>query len=393
MPIETPTQRESSNIAEPTSLAVTRNEPLSLTLVLQILQRSRVFILKTAFITFILATILAFILPPYYTATGSFIPPGANNTSSAAALMGQLSAMGAGSLLGGNKGQGDLYVGILKSHTVSREIVQRFNLMQVYKVKKESLAEKKLSSETEFILGTKDPIVTISVSDKSPERARDMAAGYLQTLQATSGGLALSESSQRRLFYEQRLAKEKDDLANAEVALKQEEERSGLVAPVGQMASNIQAQAQVQAQITDLQTRLAALLMNETEQNPDILRLRTQIESLQSQGSQLAKGNGKNPSGSLSSALVPRLELEYIRKAREVKYHQALFEIIAKQYEAARLDEAKDSPLQVLDLPILPDMKSGPHRSLIMALGVVIGMLGGSAWVLLRADRIKHVIR
>ncbi|NYF91229.1 GNVR domain-containing protein [Tunturiibacter empetritectus] len=392
MPIETPTQSESSNISESTSLVFTENEPLSLTLVLQILQRSRRFILKTAAITFILATILAFILPPYYTATGSFVPPGANNTSSAAALMGQLSAIGAGSLLGG-KGQGDLYVGILKSHTVARDIVQRFNLMQVYKVKKESLAEKKLLSESEFTLGTKDPIVTVSVTDKSPERARDLAAGYLQTLQATSAGLALSESSQRRLFYEQRLAKEKDDLANAEVALKLEEEKSGLVAPVGQMASNIQAQAQVQAQITDLQTRLAALLMNETEQNPDILRLRTQIESLQSQASQLAKGNGKNPTGSLSSALVPGLELDYIRKAREVKYHQALFEIIAKQYEAARLDEAKDSPLQVLDQPVLPDMKSGPHRSLIMALGLVIGVLGSSAWVLLRADTIKRVVR
>ncbi len=389
---ETLPQLASSEPSKSSTPVGIEDEPLSVTIILQILQRSQRLIFKVAFATLLVAIILAFILPPYYIAAASFIPPGANNPSSAAALMGQLSALGAGGLLGG-KSQGDLYVGILKSHTIARSLVERFHLMEVYKVKKESLAEKKLLSKSTFEVGTKDPIVTISVVDKSPERARDLAKGYLQALQETSAGLALTESSQRRLFYEQRLAKEKDELANAEVTLKQEEEKSGLIAPVGQTASNIQALAQVNAEITDLQTRLAALLMNDTEQNPDVIRLRTEITSLQSRADQMEKGDSKSRFGSLSTAQVPGLELEYIRKARDVKYHEALFGIIARQYEAARLDEAKDSPLQVLDQPTLPDLKSGPHRSIIMVLGLVIGLLSGSGWVLFQADRAKHVAR
>lgn len=360
---------------------------LSLPVMLGILGRWRRFITISSAITLALATLYAFLLPPMYTAMASFLPPGSNNSATGAALMGQLNALGAGGLLGGGKTQGDLYVGILKSHTISRDLVQRFHLMQVYNVKKESQAEKKLVAKSTFESGTKDPIVTITVTDASPERALGLTQAYLNALQGTSAGLALTESSQRRLFYEQRLAKEKDELANAEVALKQDEERTGLIAPVGQTAANIQALAQVRAQITERQTRVAALLHDETEENPDVLRLRNEISSLQARAAQMETGESGSHFGSPSTAQVPALELDYIRHVRDVKYHEALFDIIAKQYEAARLDEAKDSPLQVLDRPILPDVKSGPSRASIMALGLLFGLLGSSAWVLFQVAK------
>ena len=344
-------------------------------------------ILLTGLVTFVLAAGLAFALPLTYTATASFVPPGANSSSSAAALMGQLAGMsGASSLLGG-KSQGDLYVGILKSHVIARELVERFDLMRTYKVKKESKAEKELASKSLFEEGSKDPIVTIRVTDKSPERARDLAQGYLDALQKTSAGLALTESSQRRQFYEQRLAKEKDDLANAEVALKQDEEKTGLIAPAGQTATSIQALAQTHAQIVELQTHLASLLHYDSEENPEVLRTQDEIKSLQSQVTQMEEGQSKGDFGHFSTAQVPALQLEYIRRARDVKYHETLFDIIAKQYEAARLDEAKDAPLQVLDRPVIPDTKSGPPRLIIAAIGLVLGLLGSSAWALLKTAR------
>ncbi len=363
------------------------NDTLSLATLLRTLQLGRRTILWSGLGAMVLALILAFALPTTYTAKASFVPPGSNMNSSAAALMGQLAGLGGASSILGGKSQGDLYVGILKSHTIAQELVQRFNLMQVYKVKKESKAEKKLASRSLFEADTKDPLVTLSVTDKSPARARDLASAYLGALQRTSAGLALTESSQRRLFYEQRLAKEKDELANAEVALKQSEERTGLVAPAGQTASNIQSLAQVRAQITERQARLAALLHDETEENPDVLRIRNEIESLGAQASRLERGQSEDHFGGLSTAQVPGLELEYIRRARDVKYHESLFEIIAKQYEAARLDEAKDAPLQILDQPSVPDTKSGPPRTIIVALGLILGLLSGSAWVLFQAAR------
>jgi len=359
---------------------------LSVHVVLAVLWLSRRTILATGAVTFGLATLLAFLLPFNFTASASFVPPGSSTESSAAALMGQLSSFGGMGGMLENKNRGDLYVAILKSRTIAQQMVQRFHLMQVYGVKKESLAEKKLASRSLFSIGTKDPVVTIAVTDHSPQRARDLAAGYLQALQETSANLSLTESSQRRLFYEQRLAREKDELANAEVALKQVEEKTGLVAPAGQTASNIQALAQIQAQITSQQARLAALLHDETDENPEVLRARSEIASLQAKAAEMESGSEQG-FGRLSTAQVPETELEYIRKARDVKYHEALFDIIAKQYEAARLDEARDAPLQVLDQPVVPDTKSGPPRSIIMAAGLLFGLLGSSAWAVFRASR------
>ena len=257
-------------------------------------------------------------------------------------------------------------------------------LTKAYKVKKESDAEKLLAKNSTFESGTKDPLVTISVTDTVPERARDLANGYLAALQDTSSGLSLSESSQRRLFFEQRLSKERDDLADAEVALKQSQEKTGLIAPAGQTASELQTLASLRAQITDRQVRLASLLHEETEQSPNVLRLRSEISNLQAQTSQMENGQSKGQFGRFSAAQVPELELDYIRKTRDVKYHEALFDIIAKQYEAARLDEAKDAPLQVLDHATVPDTKSGPHRTLLMALGMLLGLAAGVVWVLIQ---------
>jgi tyrosine-protein kinase Etk/Wzc len=347
------------------------------------LGRRRKLLLSVSLLTGLLAGIVAFLLPTMYTATASFIPPTNSSSSSMAALVGQLSSMGGSSLLGASKGSGDLYVGILKSHSIARAIVSQFHLYDIYKVKKESQAEKVLSSHSEFAAGTKDTIVSINVTDKDPVRARDMANAYLDALRSTSGRLALTENSQRRQFFEERLMLEKDELANAEVALKQTEEKTGLIAPAGQMASQLGAIAQLRSQIASREVRLASLRQDESDDNPDVIRVLSEIASLRSQVNQMENGN-KGQEGDMSTAQVPGLELDYIRKARDVKYHETLFDIIAKQYEAARLDEAHDPSLQILDRATTPDTKSGPHRILITAAGFMVGLFLSIIWVLIQ---------
>ena len=308
-------------------------------------------------------------------------------------MVSQLSSLGgASSLLGGAKTSGDLYVGMLKSQTISRMMVQHFNLMSVYKVKKESAAEKALNGHTEFTIGTKDTIVTVSVTDHDPARARDMANAYLDALRETSGGLALTESSQRRQFFEQRLALEKDELANAEVALKQAEEKSGLIAPAGQTSLELQAIAQLRAQITAGEVRLAALRSAESDQNPEVIRLNEQLASLRGKVNQMENSKDSR-AGSLSTARVPELALEYVRRERDVKYHETLFEILAKQYETARIDEAHEATLQILDRAVLPDTKSAPHRSLYVLVGFFVGLLLSSGWSLVRSVRARHRVQ
>jgi len=346
-----------------------------------------------------IATAAALLAPRQFTSRASFIPPN-NGSSSVSSFMGQLSQLsglaGGGGMLGGPKSPGDLYVGILKSRSVESEIVNRFDLKKVYNVKLESQAENVLASHSKFDAGLKDSIVILSVTDSSPARAQDLANAYLDALRETNGRLALSESSQRRLFYEQQLAKEKDALEDAEVDLKKTEEHSGLIAPAGQTAAEIQIISQTRAQIASKEMELSALRLSATPQNPEIVRLETEISNLQGQLASFHSGGGRGAEGEIPTSRVPELELEYVRKEREVKYHEALFGMIARQYEAARMDESHQAPLlQVLDAASYPDAKSAPRRTLIVLGGTFFGCLSAVAWVLLREriGKIRDLIR
>jgi tyrosine-protein kinase Etk/Wzc len=339
---------------------------------------------------FVLATAIAFLLPLRFTSTASFIPPNLNGGSSvASAVAGQLSVLGAGDLIGGGKSPGEMYSGILRSRSIADELVKRFDLIHIYGVKKESQAEKVLESDTVVVADAKSTIVTLNVTAKSAALAHDLASAYMDALRETDGRLALSQSSQRRLFFGQQLAKEKDDLEDAEVDLKKTEEQSGLIAPAGQTESEIRTIAETQAQMAIRQVQLAALRESGTEQNPDVIRLKSEIEDLQGQLARLQNGNGKGTAAAIPTSKVPQLQLDYVRKEREVKYHEALFDMLSKQYEAARLDEAHDAPiLQVLDSASYPDSKSSPKRMYIMLGGLVVGFFAGCAWVLAR-DQIQ----
>ena len=357
--------------------------PITLALVLQTLYRGRRIIKIATAATFLLAIVVAFLLPRVYTATATFVPPGVNNTSGLSAIMGQVSSLGAGAILGsGGKSQGDLYVGVLKSRSVQALLIDWFHLKANYKTKSEEKAEAKLLKNSTFEIGIKDPIVTISVTDRSPSMARDLAEGYLRALQETNVRLALTESSQRRAFFEQRLEHEKEALADAEVNFQRSQKQTGLIAPAGQTATKIQTLANLQAQITNRQVQLASLLQNESDENPDVIGIRRQIQALESQAKQLEVGQDQREFGGFSASQVPALEMEYIRSAREVKYHETLFDIIAKQYEAARLDEAKEAPIQILDHANTPETPSGPKRILIAAIGLLTGLVVSAAFVL-----------
>ena len=341
----------------------------------------------------VLGIAAAYIIQPSYTSIASFLPPGSGGNSATTALLGQLSVLSGvgGTSLGGSKGSGDLYVGILKSRTVRSELVKRFNLMTLYNAKKESVAERLLANHSSFEVDPKSSIVTISVSDKSPVRAHDLASAYLDALTEKNGQLALTESSQRRVFFGQQLAKEKDDLEDAEVALKGTEEKSGLIALAPQTASEIQMITQTRAAISERQVELAALRLSATQENPELIRLESEIQGLQEQLSRLQIGTNKRLSGAIPTSKVPELSLEYVRKMREVKYHETLFEVLSRQYEQARIDEARNAPLvQVIDTASYPDAKSSPFRTLIVLGSLVLGSFLGCAWILLR-DRFHRL--
>ena len=381
-------------IAEPHA-----NEPLSmeensidLIAVFHALRREKKTIAAGSLAVLAIATMAALLLPPRYTSSTSFVPPNVGGSNSMASMVsGQLSALGAGDLLGAVKNPGDLYAGILKSNSIADVLIKRFDLMHVYGVKKGSRAEMKLAANTDVVVDMKSSIVTVSVTAESPTLAHDLASAYMDALRETNGRLAFSQSSQRRLFFEQQLAKEKDDLEDAEVDLKTTEEESGLIAPSGQTEAQIRTIAETQADIAAREVQLAALRDSATEQNPEVIRLRSEITDLQGQLSRLQSGSVNRSTATIPTSKVPALQLEYVRKEREVKYHEALFEMLSRQYEAARLDESRDAPvLQVLDPATYPDTKSWPKRSYFVIGGLFFGLFASCVWVLMR-ERIRTV--
>jgi tyrosine-protein kinase Etk/Wzc len=344
-------------------------------------------ILKFAVVTATLtAVVVFFIMKPTYTAQATFLPPQSAPGSGLSQLASQLGSLGTMGALSGLKSSGDVYLGILGSRTIAEGIVKKFELQKVYNIKRVGDTEKELKKRSTFILG-KDTLITISVDDHDPQRAADISNAYLDALREQNGRLALTESAQRRFFFEQQLEHEKNALADAEVDLKKTEERTGLIAPNGQAQMQIDTMAQVRAQITSLQVELAAVKQGATEENPQVVRLQTQISGLQQQLQRLQSDPTQRQPGNLEvpTAKVPELALEYVRKQREVKYHETLFELLARQYENARLDESRDAPvLQIVDRASIPDKKTGPHRVLLILAGAILGMMLGVFWVLLQ---------
>jgi tyrosine-protein kinase Etk/Wzc len=347
--------------------------------------RKRLIFLATA-AGFVLAIGLVLLVKPSYTAKTMILPP-EQEQSSGAVMMGQFGALASMTGLGaslGIKNPVDLYIGILQSETVVDRMINRFHLMEFYHAKRWSDVRAAVRNSSKFI-ADKDGMIAISVIDHDPKKAAAMANAYVDELYRVNNRLALGGASQRRLFYEQQLTQEKDRLADAEVALKQTEEKTGVIAPSGQTEEIIRQVAQLQAEITSREVQLDALRTSSTEQNPDVIRLNTELSGLRGQLRDLESGTAKHAPGdiSITTANVPQAGLEYIRKERDVKYHQLLFDLLARQYEAARMDEAKSAPvIQVVDPALVPDRKSAPFRALWAITGAALGFFLTIAWVL-----------
>jgi uncharacterized protein involved in exopolysaccharide biosynthesis len=246
--------------------------------------------------------------------------------------------------------------------------------MDVYKIPDREGAAGMLRKRSKFV-ASKDGLIRISVEDKDAKRAVALANGYADELFQQNNRLAIGSASQRRKFYQQQLAEEKDRLADAEVALKQTQLTTGVLQLSGQAQNLIGQEASIQANITAHEVQLGALLSSSTEQNPDVVRLRTELAGLREQLKQLQHGTSGDM---ITQREFPAAGLEYIRKQRDVEYHQTLYDLLARQLEAARIDEAKATPdVQMIDPPLLPKQPSWPKPFLFILLGLVLGAIVG----------------
>ncbi len=333
----------------------------------------------------VLGIAISLLIKPTFSATSLILPP--QQGQSLATMMGQLNALmsltGGGGIGGSQlKTPVDMYVGMLESRTIADHLIARFHLQDLYKTRKMEDTRRVLKSNTRFLTG-KDGLIHIIVDDNDPNRASEMANAYVDELYALNSHLATTEAAQRRVFFDQELADEKGELAIAENDLKQTAERTGVIQLGGQAESIIRSLAVLRAEIASREVQINSMRMFATDQNPVAVRAQEEINSLRNQLAKLER-DPRNPelasTFGIPAGRVPAVALEYARKLREVKYHETLFELLAKQYEAARIDEAKAAPIiQVVDRAVPPDKKSGPHRALIVLgcafIGFCIGYL------------------
>src|SRR3989449_5810937 len=265
---------------------------------------------------------------------------------------------------------------MLRSRTVADDLIDRFSLMSVYKEKIRDYTRKKLESATDIRAGTKDGIISISVDDGDPRRAAGLANGYVDELEKLTKTLAVTEAGKRRLFFEREVKMASDELANAEVALKQTQEKTGLILLDSQSRAMIESLASLRARVAAQEVLVQQIRTFAAPENPELIREEKALEALRDQLSRLEGGQGKRLFADVPIENVPTAGLEYVRKYRDVKYHEALFELLAKQYEAARIVEARDAfVVQQLDKAIPPEKQSWPKRSIVVLVATFLALL------------------
>ena len=300
----------------------------------------------------LLALGITFAIPPTFTATTKFMPP-QQQQSSAAAMLSSLGALGGlAGAASGLKNPADQYVAFLKSRTVQDALIERFKLTERYETKFKVDARAALTASAQIASG-KDGLISIDVSDKDPQFAAQLANAYVEELGKLLNRLAVTEAQQRRMFFEKQLTNAKDGLVKAEQALKSSGVNSSALK--ASPAAAVEGLAKIKAGITAQEIKLASMRGYLTESAPDFKQAQTEMSALRGQ---LARAEREEPASSGDS--------DYIAKFRDFKYHETLFELFAKQYEMARIDESREGAvIQVVDAAQPPERKSKPKKALI----------------------------
>lgn len=316
----------------------------------------------------VVTLIVTFFIPPTFTANTTIVPPAQQSSSALSALAGQLGALGslagAAGVAGGLKNPADQSVAFLKSRNVFDRIIARFDLKTLYG--EELLFDTRLQLGKRVVIepGKKDGLIVISVDDHDPKRAADMANAFVEELRRLNSELAVGEASQRRLFFEEQLKEARAALTKAEQELDEVGVSASTLKTAPQAAvANV---AKLKAAITSQEVKIASMRGYVTEDNPDLRQARLELAALQAQLA--AAGEGTQDTSDRP---------KYTEKFRAFKYQETLFELMAKQYELARLDEAREGNLiQVLDVAVPPERKSKPKKAQIaMAATVLAGLL------------------
>lgn len=355
---------------------------------------NRASVMRLAMRAMLLLTLVVIFIPNRYEATTRVVPP--DNSGNAAMLAGlaarNLGAIGplAGDLLG-NKNQGAYYISILRSRTVLDRLIERFQLQKVYWDRYMETARRDLVKFTSVDEDRKSGVITIRVRDRSRQRARDIANGYVEELNRVAAELNMSAAHRERVFIEQRLATVKNELDTSSRQFSEYASKNTAIDIKEQSRAMVEAAALLQGQLIAAQSELQGLEQIYTENNVRVRSLKSRITELERQ---LQKLGGTEsdlattaPSKDIYPSIrkLPLLGVQWADLYRRVKMQETVFELLTQQYELAKVQEAKELPtVRVLDPADIPERKSSPKRMLILAMGAIMSLVVSSAFILVK---------
>src|SRR5438445_6620320 len=353
------------------------------------------------------AMVVSFLMPKLHSSSTSILPQLESRESGALGSLLAASGAGAGgivqglgiSLPGMPATPTDIFTAMLKSRIMADEIMKQFDLMKLYKAKTMKDARKDLESDTKITV-SKEKVIKITVEAESPQLASDIANFYASNLDRLNRTLNVTKSGQNRVFIEKRLVENKVNLAKAEEVMKEFQTKNKAVQLEAQGKAAIEAAAMMQAQISANEVQVQVMESYLTPDNPDVVRVRSNLGELRKQLALLESGKGGQ--GQLlgermhpAFITVPSLVLEYARLLREVKVQEALYTMLTSQYEQAKIAEARDTPsVQVLDSGVPAEKKSKPMVGLNMLIAGVLALFLGIflAFFLEYLERMKREV-
>ncbi len=376
---------------------------------LRLLWSRRRFLFRAVAAGLLVSTLAAFLIPKSYTSTTQLMPPDPQSTSGMA-MMAAMAAKGGGGLAGvagdllGLKSSGALFIGVLRSQTAQDRLIQQFNLRNVYGKRLIVDARTKLDENTSISEDRKSGIITISVTDHSPQRAAALASAYVDQLNSLVSELSTSSAHRERVFLEERLKVAKQDLDDATNQLAQFSSKNNTLDIQQEGKAMLDAAGSIAGEMIAAQSQLEGLRQIYTDNNSRVRSLNARVAELRKQleklgGTQTNGANGTNASveqpGDPSAAKaggglpyptirsLPLLGAKYADFYRRAKIQETVFELLTGQYELAKVQEAKETPsVKVLDPARIPEKKSFPPRLVIMFLGTFLVCAMSVVWVL-----------
>ncbi|MEQ1804202.1 MAG: GNVR domain-containing protein [Burkholderiaceae bacterium] len=331
---------------------------------------------------------VALLLPPLFTARTTLLPPASQSQGGgASAALAALGAVGGLAASIGAKSPDELYVALLKSDSVVRALDARFDLKARYEIKTFESLRKAMPDKVRVSADRKSGVISIEVDDIDPKFAAELANTHVEEVTKVLGRLAVSDAQLRRVFFEQQLKDVKENLVKAELGLREVQEKSGVIVLDKQAEALIGGAAQLRAMIAEREVQLKVLRTTATGENPDVLKLNSELGALRDELTRMESSRGRTSSSAADIPVgkIPEAAIAYVRARRELKLQETLLESMIRQFEIAKLDEAKEGPvLQQVDKALAPDRKSKPSRALIVIASTLLGFMASLTFVIWR---------